>query len=1008
MMPPFSLYVRLLRSLPCRPVSGVLRDDAIEIVDPGDMLELYEHGFFGKGTVSRRVPNRGAFEVLFAAEDVEAERQIAEAAEAAVKAAESGEGAISGASEPLDSRPPATKRARLEKNESATEDGEKDRKTSPDSAALDALVSSLASKMTESVVVTDQMCIAASRSLDPRADVLTKIAADFEARISKAPLPEAFSAAAIAASHAQDEMSFEEARAVSHYVSCPPPRTREASAALRDSIAASASAAPSSSTEASTSASAEAGGSAPDASSSGAAAPLPPPISAPKLVVFGKGAPEGSKAIMGPAAATAAAAAAASSSSSSANKLQETSILEPEAAMFLLLHGPPGALNITISSKQKQKYQGILGIKLEEEEGATSSSSSSLSSPLTAKQFWLICCARIGNFPARYCVYQHYRLGGWVVREGTIFGSDFVLYSKGPGWDHAPHCITVTPLRLRVAAAAAATTIEGKEGRETNTSGSNAIAPSPFPSPSPLIRAPPRAILSDWTEVHAVGRVVNNVKKHNVAAYVTFKLPPSSFTAASLASLMAATTEGGSAEDERRPYYYYPPAIAQLLSDPSVCLPRMTIQAQLFSRWHMTSDMSKKANAMMARAALAVTRAQEEAEAAEAAAGEESGGLGGGGGGGEEGEDGAPNEDKGAKTAASLVKHIDLGLLEGHRTPASSSASGGAHSAGANSAGGAVVVMNKQAVRHRVRQLLAAQQQQQQQQQLQLQSSKADRAGNDAKKGGMGSSAGGSSGTAVAVVVKPSLWLPSGAESEENRVLAQDLVLYERILFALQHPSAADAAAGAASGAVPTHLAAAWQSLVASSEAARAAAEVSIGAHFSALGTSSDEAADIAIAAKALARMDCLSLPVSDPALYQPSPILGVVFSANKPQAPSGWGFPGLDSSPPPGPIPQPAALQLYQVHHALRSRFLAASLQPASASFSELVHKAKQGLSTAAATASSLVASNATGKEVTEVEIASVADGASTTRGGASGAHGRWYVRSADWTKVKAGPAFC
>ena len=41
-----------------RQCSAYLRDDAVEVIEDQDMRELYEHGFYGKGTVSRRQPNR--------------------------------------------------------------------------------------------------------------------------------------------------------------------------------------------------------------------------------------------------------------------------------------------------------------------------------------------------------------------------------------------------------------------------------------------------------------------------------------------------------------------------------------------------------------------------------------------------------------------------------------------------------------------------------------------------------------------------------------------------------------------------------------------------------------------------------------------------------------------------------------------------------------------------------------------------------------------------------------
>jgi tRNA intron endonuclease, catalytic C-terminal domain len=899
-----------------RPVSGLLRDDAIEIVDTEDMLELYEHGFFGKGTVSRRVPNRGVFEVLFAPEEFEAERQIAEAAEAAVKAAESGEGAIvplavtSPAVAPTSAAEPMAKRARLETSQKADNSaGSNDF----DEVTVASLVASLGTKITESVVVTDQMSIAASRSLDPRADVLTTIAADFEKRISKAPLPEAFTAAAIASSHSQDLMSFEQARAVSHYISCPPPRTREASAALRESIA-----------ESSASASAAGEG------------------EAPKLVVIGKGAPEGSKAMAGPS--TSSSAASATSSAVGSGAMKETSILEPEAAMYLLLNGPPGCLTIRISPKEREKYKSIININDEEDEDK----------PLTPQQFWLICCARIGNFPARYYVYQHYRLGGWVVREGSIFGCDFCLYSKGPGWDHAPHCITVTPLRLAVGGASVGQTGEDADkGAAISSSSSHKEGGER----EMRIRTPPRAILSDWTEVHAVGRVVNNVKKHNVAAYVTLRVPAQS--AAAVAS----------AADDNTSANYYPQAIAQLLSDPTTAIAGMSLQAQLFSRWHMTSDMTKKANAMMARAALAVTRAQEEAEAQAQAQGQGEGEVGDG---------------EGETSAANLVQHIDLGLLEGHR---SAPGAPGSSTFNANTgAGGEAVVMNKQAVKHRVRQLLMAQQQQQNTKDT------TTKAGDGKKKegGAAGSSHGGSSS---AVSIQPSLWLPCTSDEEPIAVslLAKDIICYERVLYSLQYPpSSSSASASSASAAaeveVPSYLAASWNALLSSAEPLRVTAEEAIGSHFSSFAGTTSEAAAV-IASNALQRVDSLSLHVEDPSLFQPAPILGLVFPPSS-KAAKGPGFGFASAAPPPAPLSPLVSQQVHAVHHSLRTRLLAAALMPASASFSELVEKAKEGLRLCASASGAASAAEASAKD-------DAAAAAANNRG--------WYVRSADWTKLRA-----
>jgi len=97
-----------------------------------------------------------------------------------------------------------------------------------------------------------------------------------------------------------------------------------------------------------------------------------------------------------------------------------------------------------------------------------------------------------------------------------------------------------------------------------------------------------------------------------------------SSAAGASASAGAVATEG-SAEGSGGPFY--PAPIAALLATPD-CADALQVQTLLLSRWHITADMTRKASAMMARAALAVTRAQADDE-----------GL-----------------------------HIDLGLLEGQRS----------------------------------------------------------------------------------------------------------------------------------------------------------------------------------------------------------------------------------------------------------------------------------------------------------------------------------------------------
>ncbi|RYY36048.1 hypothetical protein EON62_02060, partial [archaeon] len=155
---------------------------------------------------------------------------------------------------------------------------------------------------------------------------------------------------------------------------------------------------------------------------------------------------------------------------------------------------------------------------------------------LTADQLWSIFCARIANFPARYAVYRHYRTAGWVVRDGLAFGCDFVLYAKGPGWDHAPHCITVMPLTLLLEDA---TPLEN--ARAVDSSAPSTDASGAHTAPAVVhVRLPTANVLRTWQEVHALGRVINTVKKHTLLAYVSLPVPPSVFMDATASAAAAA------------------------------------------------------------------------------------------------------------------------------------------------------------------------------------------------------------------------------------------------------------------------------------------------------------------------------------------------------------------------------------------------------------------------------------------------------------------------------------
>lgn len=58
----------------------------------------------------------------------------------------------------------------------------------------------------------------------------------------------------------------------------------------------------------------------------------------------------------------------------------------------------------------------------------------------------------IEGFDAKYFVYRDLRDKGYVVTTGIKFGSDFAVYRKGPGIDHAPYIVQVKMLNDTISA----------------------------------------------------------------------------------------------------------------------------------------------------------------------------------------------------------------------------------------------------------------------------------------------------------------------------------------------------------------------------------------------------------------------------------------------------------------------------------------------------------------------------------------------------------------------------
>lgn len=68
---------------------------------------------------------------------------------------------------------------------------------------------------------------------------------------------------------------------------------------------------------------------------------------------------------------------------------------------------------------------------------------------LSLSQLFEVCCngdIRPDNpFILEYVAYHHYRSLGWCVRSGIKFGTNFLLYQRGPPFNHAEHAILIIP-----------------------------------------------------------------------------------------------------------------------------------------------------------------------------------------------------------------------------------------------------------------------------------------------------------------------------------------------------------------------------------------------------------------------------------------------------------------------------------------------------------------------------------------------------------------------------------
>uniref|UniRef100_UPI00358F361F tRNA-splicing endonuclease subunit Sen2 n=1 Tax=Myxine glutinosa TaxID=7769 RepID=UPI00358F361F len=66
---------------------------------------------------------------------------------------------------------------------------------------------------------------------------------------------------------------------------------------------------------------------------------------------------------------------------------------------------------------------------------------------LTQSELWCFFIASCPNFAAVYAAYHHFRSCGWVPKPGLKYGTDFLLYRKGPAFYHASYSVIVEMVR---------------------------------------------------------------------------------------------------------------------------------------------------------------------------------------------------------------------------------------------------------------------------------------------------------------------------------------------------------------------------------------------------------------------------------------------------------------------------------------------------------------------------------------------------------------------------------
>jgi tRNA-intron lyase len=65
---------------------------------------------------------------------------------------------------------------------------------------------------------------------------------------------------------------------------------------------------------------------------------------------------------------------------------------------------------------------------------------------LTVEQAWRFYRRLDARFAEKYVAYHFHRSHGWCPKQGIKFGSDWILYKKGPQYHHASYQVIVTRL----------------------------------------------------------------------------------------------------------------------------------------------------------------------------------------------------------------------------------------------------------------------------------------------------------------------------------------------------------------------------------------------------------------------------------------------------------------------------------------------------------------------------------------------------------------------------------